>query len=178
MFRVYCEAGKRAFVDYRNKHNIISELGNKYSTVPNELIKQLEIEERKAKDMRSELNKLKHNMIRSRAKEIDEELSALRDSGNCDFLVKEYSDFSIDELLNIGKFLKVTIPKLLILICPSQNAVVLLSDGKSYDCGKLVKENAPIYNGKGGGRADNARALFNSREYLDTFVDLLGKHLR
>ncbi|MDD2217283.1 MAG: alanyl-tRNA editing protein, partial [Eubacteriales bacterium] len=34
MFRVYCEAGKRAFVDYRNIHNIISELGNKYSTVP------------------------------------------------------------------------------------------------------------------------------------------------
>lgn len=178
MFRVYCEAGRRAFLDYQKKHEIISVLGNKYSTVTDALIHQIEIEERKSREVRSELNKLKQRMVKGYAAEIDEEITAIRNAAGNEILIKEYTDLSIDDLLGIGKFLREPIPKLLLLISPAQNAVVLLSDGKTCDCGKLVKENAPIYHGKGGGRADNARALFTSREYLDTFVDLLEKHLR
>lgn len=177
MFRIYCEAGRRAFLDYRKKHDIVTTLANKFSTGPDDLIAQMNIEEHKSREIKSELNKLKHNIIRNYAKEIDEAL-ADPDQMSANIILREYADLSVNEALNIGKFIKNPIPNLLAFIVPSENAVVLLSDGKRCDCGKLVKENAPIYNGKGGGRADNARALFNSREYVDTFIDLLDKHLR
>ena len=46
-----------------------------------------------------------------------------------------------------------------------------------YNCGELVSKNVKAYNGKGGGRADNARASFaNSKDMLD-FVDFLKKEL-
>ena len=57
------------------------------------------------------------------------------------------------------------------------HTVFLVSNGKT-DCGRLVKENASIYNGKGGGNASLARAIFTSSEYVDTFLDLIEKHLR
>ena len=46
------------------------------------------------------------------------------------------------------------------------------------DCGKLVKDNASIYNGKGGGNKTLARAIFPKDEYISTFIDLIEKHLR
>jgi hypothetical protein len=41
-----------------------------------------------------------------------------------------------------------------------------------------VKENAGIYNGKGGGNDIQARAIFTKMEYVETFIDLIEKHLR
>lgn len=55
--------------------------------------------------------------------------------------------------------------------------VLLVSDGNT-DCGRLVKENASIYNGKGGGNKTMARAIFTKEEYVNTFMDLIEKHLR
>lgn len=82
-----------------------------------------------------------------------------------------------DDLVNIGRPLTDDIKKLLFLVSSNDNTLLLFSDGK-VDCGKLVKENASIYNGKGGGNATSARAIFNKRDYLDTFMDLIEKHLR
>ena len=82
-----------------------------------------------------------------------------------------------DALLTIGRPLIQDIKKLLLIISPQDCTLLLFSNG-NLDCGKLVKENASIYNGKGGGSATSARAIFPKREGLDTFVDLLEKHLR
>ncbi len=60
---------------------------------------------------------------------------------------------------------------------PVRKHLSLFSDG-NVPCGKLVKENASIYNGKGGGSDTNARAIFPSKDGMMTFIDLLEKHLR
>ena len=44
-----------------------------------------------------------------------------------------------------------------------------------YNCGQLVSGNVKAYNGKGGGRADNARASFASSKDMMDFVDFLKK---
>ena len=36
----------------------------------------------------------------------------------------------------------------------------------------------PVCNGKGGGNATLARAIFAKDEYVTTFIDLIEKHLR
>ncbi|MEG2199840.1 MAG: hypothetical protein RRY25_06105, partial [Anaerovorax sp.] len=57
-----------------------------------------------------------------------------------------------------------------------EHTIMLFSNGNP-DCGKLVRDNADIYQGKGGGNATGARAIFSKADYVDTFVDLLEKHL-
>jgi alanyl-tRNA synthetase len=63
------------------------------------------------------------------------------------------------------------------LIHEPSATVLLVSNGK-VNCSKLVKENAGIYNGKGGGNDIQARAIFTKMEYVETFIDLIEKHLR
>ena len=66
---------------------------------------------------------------------------------------------------------------LLLLYVPAQTSCVLVSDGTVH-CGKLVKEYASFYQGKGGGNDVSARAIFTSDEDARLFADLLSKHLK
>ena len=66
---------------------------------------------------------------------------------------------------------------LLLLYAQKQTSCVLVSDGTVH-CGKLVKEYASFYQGKGGGNDVSARAIFSSDEDVRLFADLLGKHLQ
>ena len=98
-----------------------------------------------------------------------------------------------NNLLETGDLLKLgfdVVDKLLssqlLLLVDSATCTLLLFTGTkvpeddtatSYNCGELVSKNVKAYNGKGGGRADNARASFaNSKDMLD-FVDFLKKEL-
>lgn len=218
MFRVYCEAGKRAYLDYEKKHDIITAIGNKYSAGIDDIEEKMTIAEEKNKAVRFELGNMRKIVIDSRIADIQSELVgniSSNDNERSSFdsnastalqqsplVIRKYSDMKPDDLMHIGKPFIGTVDKsdkshasaavgksnksgasgaadkLIVLADMNTNTVMLFSDGKHFDCGKLVKENAPIYNGKGGGRQDNARAVFPSAEYLDTFIDLLGKHLR
>ena len=42
----------------------------------------------------------------------------------------------------------------------------------------LVRDNASIYHGKGGGSPKLARAIFTDAEDMNLFMDLIEKHLR
>jgi alanyl-tRNA synthetase len=54
---------------------------------------------------------------------------------------------------------------------------MFFSDG-SIHCGNLVRDNAGIYGGKGGGSNVQARAIFPDNKNIETFADLIDKHLR
>lgn len=66
---------------------------------------------------------------------------------------------------------------LLLLYALKQTSCILVSDGTVH-CGKLVREYASFYQGKGGGNDVSARAIFTSDEDVRLFADLLGKHLQ
>lgn len=184
MFRVYCEAGRRAYLDYEKKHDIITAVSSKYSAGIDDLENKIAIAEEKTKSLRFELGAMRKIVIDSRIEDIKKELSLISSAPSAagsiesPLIIRRYSDMKPDDLMHIGKPFIGSIEKLLIAADLNTNTVMLFSDGKHFDCGRLIKENAHIYNGKGGGRADNARAVFPSTEYLNTFIDLLGKHLR
>ena len=198
MFRIYFDAGKNALLDYDNKHNLFMRLGSKFSASIDDLENKMSIQEEKSKAPRTELHLLKQSIIKLRTDEIRKALanrqfdSAQKKSLQTNFNVSsylqhnvstanltvfEYDDMKLDDLINIGRPLIPDLNTLLLIICTQENSLLLFSNGNSVDCGKLVKENASIYNGKGGGQNTNARVLFKSREYLDTFIDLINKHL-
>ena len=174
MFRIYFEAGKRALLDYDMKHDLITTLGNRYSAGPDDLLSKMDARKEKDKAIKNELHILRQSVIESRVADIRKDLAA---AGPDDILVYEFGDMKTDDLLNIGRPVMEEVKKLLLIISPQDNTLLLFSDG-TVECGKLVKENASIYNGKGGGSKNNARAIFPKREGLDTFIDLIKKHLK
>ncbi len=197
MFRIYCEAGRRALRDYDKKHEVLTKLDKKYSAVTDTLLEKIAAADEKAQAIKNQLYVLKQAYIAEKVAEITSDLSNMSSGGSScgngvvsqlgdKILLKEYAGLAVDDLLTIGrpfteKGSTLLDGKLLLVIEPTSNTLLLFTGagkGNPIDCGRLVKENASIYSGKGGGRNTNARAIFPSRENLDTFVDLLEKHLR
>lgn len=174
MFRIYFEAGQRALMDYDGKHDLFTALGNRYSAGAEDLLDKIKAREEKNKIIKNELHVLRQSIIQERVDRIRQQIQSSEPS---EIVIYEFADMKTDDLLNIGRPLIQDIKKLLLIISPQDCTLLLFSNG-NLDCGKLVKENASIYNGKGGGSATSARAIFPKREGLDTFVDLLEKHLR
>jgi len=187
MFRIYFEAGARAMADYNKKHSIVNDLCIKHSAGTEDLMGKIAAADTRVKVMRDELNTLRHSVITSRIEETAEILDKLTKgedplckgpfSVRGDILVCRWSDMKTDDLLNIGRPLSDRVKKLLVIVSQKDNTLLFFSDG-SVDCSKLVRENAGIYNGKGGGNATSSRAIFPKEEDMDLFIDLAEKHLR
>lgn len=173
MFRVYMESGKRAFEKYQSEYDVMTALGNRLSAGTEDLMKKYLAQQEKNNEVRAQLGSLRRYYIAEEAAKIKEELKASSNSN----LIKEYSVLTLDDLLNLAKELFDVIPKVLFLVHRPSNTVLLCSNGK-INCSQLVKDNASIYGGKGGGNATSARAIFTKPEYVDTFIDLIDKHLR
>lgn len=181
MTRVYFKAGEEAFWDYQKKNDILAQLNRKYSADELDLIEKIKVQEEKNKAVRQELHELKTALISKYTEElrkfIEQNTSGTKEKVSIIVLVKEYPELKVDELLTLGRQISTSIKGLLILVSSKEYTALLFSNGNP-DCGKLVRDNASIYQGKGGGNPTNARAIFTKKEYLDTFIDLLQKHLK
>lgn len=186
MTRVYFKAGREAFEDYRNKHDILTELNLKYSSDDNDLTDKIRTQDEKNKEARQELYLMK-NILKNKA--VADILNAYEASMAVTeiegisvteprLLIREYSYFHADDLIAITKTLTEVNKKdtrLFVLISTRDNTVILASSSGSLDCGKIVKDNAKVWRGKGGGSAGSARALFPSRDDLECFVTFINQ---
>lgn len=173
MFRIYFKAGEDAFSDYQEKHEIITKLNIKYSASTIDLLEKIAVQEEKNKEFRSQLNLLKQILMKERLHEIETALAA-----SSNMVSLHFEGLKIDDLLKLGRSVSNKISKLLLLTLLEESTVLLFSNGKTVDCGKLVKDTAHIYNGKGGGNDTQARAIFPKAENIPTYIDLIEKHLR
>ncbi len=169
MTRVYFKAGKEALLDYQNKHRILSELNQKYSSDDRNLLNKIKAQDEKNKGIRQELYQFKNafltNSINEILKDYNEKSTPLP-------LVREYAILQANDLMTITRALVEKISGLIALISTQEYTVVLASSGK-YDCGKIVKDNAHVWRGKGGGNAGSARALFQTKDDLDCFISFI-----
>ena len=193
MFRIHFEAGQRALHDYENKHNILTALSNRYSSSIEEFPDKLRSQEEKFAAVKDELYHLKRAMTEIECDRLDEKIST--GSGNSALILHELQHFTADDAVQMAKAYqpegknkknsgqqkndaaRSTGGNLIVLYSAVDHSCVLVSDGTIH-CGKLVKEYASFYQGKGGGSNTSARAMFGSRENAMLFVDLLSKHLR
>lgn len=178
MFRIYCEAGRRAYLDYEKKHDLITTIGTRYSAGPEDLLDKLSIAEEKNKRVRSDLASVRKIVIDSRIDEIQKALNEGEGLSESPLLLRKYADLPPDSLNPIGKPFIGKTDRLIVIADEKLSTALLFSDGKHFDCGQLVRENAAAYQGKGGGRADNARVVFPDSELLGFFIDLLAKRSR
>lgn len=177
MFRVYFEAGRRAFLKYQEEMDVLTALCNKLSAGTEDVLNKYESAQEKNKESRTQLHLLKKEVLAREAAAIQAQITASAAAGDSLPLVRHYALLSLDDLASLGREISPQIDKIAFLVHDPTHTAFLVSNGKT-DCGRLVKENASIYNGKGGGNASLARAIFTSSEYVDTFLDLIEKHLR
>ncbi|MDD3167903.1 MAG: alanyl-tRNA editing protein [Eubacteriales bacterium] len=178
MTRVYFKAGKDALEDYQNKHRILAELNLKYSSDDNDLSEKMKVQEEKNKEIRQELYLMKNTLIGKAASEILNKYEAAEEQTDNTsvttpgLLIREYPYFRANDLLSITKILteKLTGSKPLIVLVSTRETLVILASSGKHDCGKIVKDNAHVWRGKGGGNAAGARVMFPSRDDLDCFI--------
>lgn len=180
MFRLYFEAGRKAFEKYQKEFDILTNISHRVSAGSDDLISKFEAQEEKAREKHAQLAALKKLVVKQEADKILEDSSAAPQNDSKDQLDVYYYDvLTIDDLMQVAKEVcpKLSQGRIVFLVHSQSNTILLLSNGNP-DCGKLVKDNVGIYNGKGGGSRELARAIFNRKDYVETFIDLLKKHLQ
>ena len=183
MTRIYCDAGRKALTDYQRKHEILTNEANRYSASVEEFPEKLRIQEEKMNVVRNELYHLKKAYIEAEKEKLDAVLGDIDQSGSkTPVILYPLLHLSMDDAFTMAKSYMGNIRAgkthpLLLLYVPAQTSCVLVSDGTVH-CGKLVKEYASFYQGKGGGNDVSARTIFTSDEDARLFADLLSKHLK
>lgn len=173
MFRIYFDCGRMALWDYEEKHRLITDISDRHSAGLSDLEKKMAAEEAKNSDVRAHLNTVVHSLAQLRAKDILTQ--AENDPEHV--IYRRYKDFTADDILKIGRIIGPRLKKPALILSEQEHTVMLFSDGEIH-CGNLVRENAGIYGGKGGGSDVQARAIFPDNRNIGTFVDLIDKHLR
>ena len=176
MFRIYFEAGKRALLDYEQRFDTLTQLSEALSAGHEDVLAKYASQQEKNHLARTQLHLLKKEIIRREAAGLIAEMNGTAGGG---LVVREYELLSADDISALAREIGDAIPWLLFLVQrPSMTVFLCTGAGSGLDCGKLVKENAPIYGGKGGGSKTFARAIFSKAEYIPVFIDLIEKHLR
>ena len=168
MNRIYFDCGKTAFEKLTADSALLADAAKRYSCSPADLGSRLDAEAENVSALKARLAGLSSYAKDMEVAKIE---SAVRD-GDLKHYVYESDLFSTDDLLKLGFTVINGIPDLfLVLKHPSANTCLLLSSSDEYKCGQLVKENAPKFNGRGGGRPDNARAMFSSLSDMQAFTE-------
>lgn len=172
LFRIYFEAGQRALADYDIKHDMLTDLSNRYSSSVEDFPSKLKAQEEKTAALKDELFHLKKAYIENECTRLD----AILDGADTNVVVYPLEHLSLDDAFSMGKHYMGKTSRLIMLYAKKNTSYILVSDG-SIKCGALVKEYASFYNGKGGGNDTSARAIFSNADDAALFADLIRKHL-
>lgn len=170
MYRVYLEAGRRALLDCRKKDRLLTELAGSFSTAPESLWKKIQADRQKYQDLSARHAILRNSVISQRR----DEILKIKDDK---IIHMSWSDLDTDDLMHLGQPLGNEIAGILILEHQPSSTVLLFSSGVP-DCSRLVKDNASVFRGKGGGRKEAARAIFPDEENMNSFIISVKNLLR
>ena len=167
MNRVYFDCGKAAFDKLSSDSKILAEAAKRYSCSPADFLGRLDAEAESISALRAKLAALTSYV---KDAEKDSIINAVKSTG-AGFHVYSSDIMSPDDLLKLGFSVTNEVPGLfLVMRQPESNTCLLLSSSEEHKCGAVVKEKVKDFNGKGGGRDDNARAIFPSTADMDAFI--------
>ncbi len=168
MNRIYFDCGKAAFDKLSTDSKILAEAARRYSCPPAGLMGRLDAEAENISALRARLAGMTSYIKDAEKAKITE---AVRNTGAACYVYS--SDIlSADDLLKLGFSVINEVSGLfLIMRQPETHTCLLLSSAGDRKCGAIVKEKVKDFGGKGGGRDDNARAIFPSAADMDAFIE-------
>lgn len=165
MTRIFFICGNRALKNYRFKHDLIQNIGRKYSADETSLMERLIVEEQKMNKLRSELNKVSKLVNDSIARD----LIAKANNG---IIIELLDDISSDNLMAVGKRITEETENLACIASANELKVIMMhSGGSKVHCGKFFKDNLSAFSGKGGGGDKMAQGMFTRLDDLNCFLD-------
>jgi len=167
MTRIFFDCGSAALARLTADESLLMRIADRYSCASQDLMKRLDTEEENLSELKARMSKLSAYVRENESSRIAGEAAA---KGACRFAA-ENDVLSVDELLKTGfEVMEKSSLTLLALMHPETSTCLIFSDG-SVKCGAMVKEKAPAHNGRGGGRDDNARAMFASASDMRAFAE-------
>ena len=173
MNRIFFDCGSMARDKLAGDSRLLSEIAKRYSCSAASLISRLDGEAEAQAAMRARLSALTSYVKDAEKARMISEIDA---SGGRSYIYTSEL-LTVDDLLKLGfSVIEETPDMLLILMHPESNTCLLFSSG-DVRCGKYIKEHAPEFGGRGGGRDDNARAVFASTSDMRRFASALAEML-
>ena len=167
MNRIYFDCGKAAFDRLSADSRILAEAARRYSCSPADFIGRLDAEAESISALKARLAGMTAYIKDAEKEKIIQSAGGAGASG----YVYSSDVLNADDLLKLGFSVINEIPGLfLIMRQPESHTCLLLSSSEERKCGAIVKANVKNFNGKGGGRDDNARAIFPSNADMDAFI--------
>lgn len=174
MNRVFFDCGKRALEHLSADSKELSGIAKRYSCKTADLPSRLDSEAENISSLKGRLAALASYVSEKEKALILEEIAASK----AGVYVYSTDILSTDELLKLGFAVSAeTNGMLLVFMQTEANTCLLFSSGDAR-CGNLVKENAAAYHGRGGGRDDNARALFSDLKDMKSFAKALEEMVK
>lgn len=169
MNRIYFDCGTMAKEHLNADMKLLTEIANRNSCKKEDLLHKLETAEETTTELKAQMAKMSAYIKDEEKSKI---LAALSDSKA---VIYELDIVSVDDLLKLGfAVMGETTDRLLMLLHNERKTALVFSSG-SAKCGALVKEHAASYGGRGGGRDDNARAVFESTRDMRLFAEAILK---
>ncbi len=167
MNRIYFDCGKAAFERLSSDSRTLAEAARRYSCSPADFLGRLDAEAENISALKASLAGMTAYIKEAEKEKIMDSVN----SSGASFYVYSSDILSADELLKLGFSVINEVPGLfLIMRQPQSGTCLLLSSSEANKCGAIVKEKARSFNGKGGGRDDNARAIFPATSDMDAFI--------
>lgn len=172
MNRIYFDCGANAWNRLTAEARILRDIAAGYSCSPRDVPSRMAAEEEQTAELKAHLADMTGYVKEAEKRFIIEDIN--RSSSRTYKYTSEV--LGTDDMLKMGFDVIHDIENLLlIMINPDASTCLLLSSNDDIKCGDTVKKNAPKYGGKGGGRPDNARAMFTDMKALESFVDEITK---
>ena len=174
MNRVFFDCGRKALERLSSDSRMLSDISRRYSCKTADLPSRLDTEAENISGLKGRLAALASYVSENEKETLLSEIS----SSDSPVFTYRTDILSTDELLKLGfAVLKETDGKLLIMMQTAQTTCLLFSSGEAK-CGRLVKEHAQAYGGRGGGRDDNARALFSNVKDMTDFAEAIREVIK
>ena len=167
MDRIYFDCGARAKDKLSADSHILTEIAKKHSCSPVDLPGRLEAEEAETAGLRARLASMRSYIKDAEERKIEADIEGAEGGP----VVYTSDILDVDDMLKTGfSVINKHAGLLLIMEHPSSHTCLLLSSDDEKSCGDIVKGLAPGFGGRGGGRPDNARAVFESGSDMKEFI--------
>lgn len=166
MNRVFFDCGQRALERLRADFRILSEASRRYSCSPSDLLSRLDKEAESVSALKGRLASLASYISGTEKSAI---LGDIAESGTSSYTYTSEL-LSTDELLKLGFAVTGEAEGVLLIMLQTAEKTCLLFSSGEAKCGQIVKENAKSFGGRGGGRDDNARAIFSDVKDMKAFA--------
>ncbi len=167
MNRIFFDCGAEAKDKLSAESHILGGIAKKHSCSPADLPGRLEIEEANMSELKARLASMKAYIKEAEELKIDAGL----ESAGADTFVYSSDLLDVDDLLKLGfSVINKHAGLFLVMAHTAANTCLLLSSDDERECGNIVKETAPKFGGRGGGRQNNARAVFENDRDMQRFI--------